>query len=254
MVDERVIRTGASHKLLSCAPVNRFSSQSELISVQIVRHFSRVPAESGELFLNPLNRRVLILLAEAPKFFCLFPFKIGTPKLAQSGRRNVNSQIGQAPFGQRRWFIVCTLVALGMCGGCRKADPPSAQDDKSIERLQQIWAAYSQAAGKLGRPPANAMELHEFLKNAPGNPAPEDVLRSPDDNENYVIIYGVDFGQLARTTGNVDVVIAYEAKGKNGKRHVLKPQSIVRVVTDAEFQALKFPPGHQPQTGAAPTP
>jgi len=138
------------------------------------------------------------------------------------------------------------LLALATIIGCGSATPPSAATDKSYENLQQIGAAYSQAAMKLGRPPTSDKELHEFLQNAPGNPDPATVLRSPDDNENYVIVWGVDFSQLARSTGNVDVVLAYERRGKNGKRHVLKPPSIVALLTDTEFQAAKFPPGHQP--------
>ncbi|WP_425616287.1 hypothetical protein NA78x_006232 [Anatilimnocola sp. NA78] len=138
------------------------------------------------------------------------------------------------------------LLILSTVSGCGGPAPPSAANDKSYENLQQIGAAYSQAANKLGRAPASEKDLHEFLKNGPGNPDPATVLKSPDDNENYVIVWGVNFGELARKTGGVDVVLAYEQRGKNGKRHVLKPPSIVTLLTDAEFQAAKFPPGHQP--------
>jgi hypothetical protein len=138
------------------------------------------------------------------------------------------------------------LLSLAAVVGCKSATPPSAATDKSYENLQQIGAAYSQASIKLGRPPGNANELTEILKNGAASRDPAEVLRSPDDNEPYVIVWGVDFRQLAKNTGNVDVVLAYEQRGKNGKRHVLKPPSNVFIMTDEEFKAAKFPPGHQP--------
>ena len=104
-----------------------------------------------------------------------------------------------------------------------------------------------QAVGKLGRPPQQASDLHEALKNGPGNPDPETILRSPDDNENYVIVWGVDFGQLAKSGVSVNnVILAYEQKGLRGKRHVLKPPSQVLVLGNEEFKASVFPPGHTP--------
>lgn len=160
--------------------------------------------------------------------------------------RNVESeQTSGSANGGMLALLAFVLAGLAFAPGCGSSQEVDVQDDKSAQNLQQIGAAYTQAGLKLGRPPRQADDLHELLKSA-GNPDPESVLRSPDDNENYVIVWGIDFGQLARTTGHVDYVIAYEQRGKNGKRHVLKPPSIVLLMTDEEFQAAKFPPGHTP--------
>ena len=52
---------------------------------------------------------------------------------------------------------------------------------------------------------------------------------------------------VAMTGGNVnDIVLAYEKKGKNGARYVMKPPSYVVQMKDLEFKSAKFPPGHQP--------
>ncbi len=139
------------------------------------------------------------------------------------------------------------LLLLASAHGCSTAAGPThVAEGDSTKNLQQIGAAYSQAAFKLGRPPATVDDLKEFLNNSPGNPDPATVLKSPDDNENYVIVWGVDFRELAKSSGNVDVVLAYEQRGTGGKRHVLKPPSIVVVMTDEQFKTARFPPGHQP--------
>jgi hypothetical protein len=141
-------------------------------------------------------------------------------------------------------------VAIGFSSlaltGCGSSASVPSQSDKSLQNLQKIGAAYMQAAVKLGRPPGSVEDLTESLKSLPGNPNPADVLRSPDDNENYVIVWGVNFSALARERGNTDVIIAYEQKGKNGSRHVLMPPAQVYLLTEERFRAASFPPGHTP--------
>jgi hypothetical protein len=166
------------------------------------------------------------------------------------GGRIVQSSHSQVlASGKMLVWLALLMLALPFVHGCGSSSQVvNPQEDKSAQNLQQIGAAYTQAAGKLGRPPQQASDLHELIKNGPGNPDPESILRSPDDNEPYVIVWGIDFGQLARATGNPsDIVIAYEKRGKNGKRHVLKPPSIVLTMTDEAFRAAKFPPGHTPE-------
>jgi hypothetical protein len=163
-----------------------------------------------------------------------------------SGRPIVDSQQLPIPtYLLRRLTLVLGLL-LASTAGCGSPAPVDVQDDKSAQNLQQIGAAYSMAAIKLGRPPRDANDLKEFLKNAPGNPDPETILRSPDDNENYVIVWDVNFMEVAKARGNVDVILAYEQMGKNGKRHVLKPPAQILVLSDEQFRAAAFPPGHTP--------
>jgi hypothetical protein len=153
------------------------------------------------------------------------------------------------------WCLLPLVVVVSGCGGCGGSSTQVVvQHDKSAQNLQQIAAAYSQAAQKLGHPPREAKDLEEILKAGPGNPDPATVLRSPDDNENYVIVWGVDFREVAKARGNVDVIIAYEQKGKGGKRHVVKPPAQVMVLTNEQFQSAAFPPGHTPGSAAAAPP
>jgi hypothetical protein len=138
------------------------------------------------------------------------------------------------------------LLCLALAGCGSSAKPVVGRVDDSRQNLQKIGIAYSQAAQKLNRPPRNVDELMPFLQEGLGPVKARDVLRSPNDGQEYVIVWGVDFGQLALTRGDPYVVFAYERTGKGGKRQVLKPPVEVLLMTDSEFQKAPFPPGHQP--------
>jgi hypothetical protein len=140
------------------------------------------------------------------------------------------------------WMLLCLVLA-----GCGSpAKPVVAPVDNSRQNLQKIAISYFRAAQKLERPPKSVEELMPFLQEGLDPAAARDVLRSPNDNQDYVIVWGVDFFQLAKAGGNPSVVFAYERAGKGGKRYVLKAPSEVLVMTNAEFKQAPFPPGHQP--------
>lgn len=141
--------------------------------------------------------------------------------------------------------VILAMLSVGFLG-CGPAKPVVFPENKFEQQLQRIGAAYSQASVKLGRPPSGPEEIMEFLQITGGPPAAE-ILRSPHDGEDYVIVWNVDFRQLAMSGANVnDVIIAYEKRGKNGTRYVMKPPSHVTQLSDLEFKSAKFPPGHQP--------
>jgi hypothetical protein len=131
---------------------------------------------------------------------------------------------------------------------CRSSTKPvEAKVDEARVHLQTIAAAYEFAVQRNGRPPQNLDELRPFLQDRQQPGKTLDVLRSPNDGENYVIIWGVDYRELATQVPNPYVVLAYEKSGKAGKRYVLVRPNFVTVMTDAEFRTAPFPPGHQPQ-------
>lgn len=139
-------------------------------------------------------------------------------------------------------IVLACLSAVG-CGG---GPPPAVETSRAEVNLQRIGAAYAAVAAR-GRPPRNAADLARDLQAGPDQTNPSDLLRSPNDNQEYVIVWGVDFRKLAmQRGGNVDVVLAYERVGKDGKRLVLKPPALVSSLTEEEFRAAAFPPGHTP--------
>lgn len=129
------------------------------------------------------------------------------------------------------------MASLTGCSGKRSEPSFSAAED----RLYTIGKAYIQASSQLNRGPKSYEEIQSFV---PGN-ASQDLLNSPNDGEPFVILWGVDFNKLPPGKDPF-YVGAYEKTGSGGKRVVLRFPIGVVSMTEAEFRAAVFPPGHQP--------
>ena len=126
------------------------------------------------------------------------------------------------------------------CGGSTASSPPEAVKD-----FQEIARAYDMIVAGKNRPPKTVDELREILLelhtyHTVGDPA--EALRSSRDGEQYVIVMGVNFGAVV--SGDI---LAYEKKGKEGKRFVLRLSRNVDEVTDEEFARSTFANQHQPE-------
>ncbi len=140
----------------------------------------------------------------------------------------------------RRDAAIVLLVGLIGLAGCGRRNDLSAAP--AAERLLTIGSAYLNATSRLGRPPRGFADLKPYL---PAD-ATEDYLRSPGDGERLVVLWGVDFNKLPPGKDDPFAVGAYEQKGTDGKRYVLRfPRSVARM-TDGELRKANFPPGHKP--------
>jgi hypothetical protein len=129
------------------------------------------------------------------------------------------------------------LVLMGCSSGTTPVVKPAPA---SYTHLRIIGDAYLQATKALERPPQSVEDLMPFLKKH-GDPA--EILRSPDDGENYKILWGVDILNL-QTEGGRYPVLAYEQQGKDGKRYVLEVR-FIHQMSDEQFQKAVFPPGYK---------
>jgi hypothetical protein len=134
----------------------------------------------------------------------------------------------------RTSFIILGVGLLLMASACRSKPEKAMQE--SSRNLRLILAAYSKAAQELSRPPSSVQDILPYLQEAGET---DEILRSPDDGEPYVILWGAD------SSANPAVVLAYEKHGKNGRRYVLWGH-VVWSLRDEEFKAKPFPPGHSP--------
>jgi hypothetical protein len=148
--------------------------------------------------------------------------------------------------------MVVVGLAVALPGaGCSKSKPPDLP--LASKQLRAIGKAYVDACNDL-HPPRNKEDLIPYLKLTRPNPDnpdepetidPAEILRSPNDNEEFVILWGVDVttfdvsGKLATLP-----VIAYEKHGKDGKRFVLQVR-YPKLVKDEDMAGLPFPPGHK---------
>src|SRR5262245_6565230 len=104
-------------------------------------------------------------------------------------------------------YSLLTLAVLG-CGSA----PVEKEVPQAHTNLRAISLAYGQATNTLSRPPRNKQELLPFLTKQ-GDA--EQLLRSPVDGEEIVIVWGAD---IRIAPPKPAPVIAYEKVGKNGKR------------------------------------
>jgi hypothetical protein len=134
--------------------------------------------------------------------------------------------------------LVLGLAMLALAGCARDESRPYAAAE---ERLLKIGKAYLKAAYD-GHTPKNFEGIKPYLEGD----ATEDYLRSPGDGEPFVIMWGIDYHTLPPGKGDPFTVAAYEKKGVNGKRYVLRFPLRVESMTDEQLRKAVFPPGHAP--------
>lgn len=117
--------------------------------------------------------------------------------------------------------------------GCA-AKPVSIDPPKGIQNLSRIATAYIDAEGRLGRPPKDVEELKPLLKDL-GNP--DEMLSSPNDGLPYTILWNVSVKNSRRNP-----ILAYEQKGKDGKRLIVDARSMPWPVSDEQFERIKVGP------------
>jgi hypothetical protein len=134
-----------------------------------------------------------------------------------------------------------TILALAILavGGCHRGSEQVLAPTES--RLVNLAAAYTNAASHLKRAPKSMAEIQPYLEVGG-----EDIARSPNDGEKFVVLWGIDYAKLPPRRENPYTVMAYEKNGAGGKRFVLRYPTRVALMTDAELSQAEFPPGHHP--------
>jgi hypothetical protein len=137
----------------------------------------------------------------------------------------------------RSALLASSCFILALLAGC--AAQPAVQTANG-ENLTTIANAYLQATEKQGKPPASMDELKAFL---PAGANLDELARSPNDGQPFVILWGVDPRALR---GDLKPgVLGYEQKGTNGSRFVFTAMGVMSM-TDADFAQANFPAGHAP--------
>jgi hypothetical protein len=129
------------------------------------------------------------------------------------------------------------LLACLTTEGCGPSGTPVIREDPTRQNLEKIGDAYIRATIANNRPPANLDELVRHLRHQ-GDP--QKILFSPNDEEPFVIVWGVELRRL-KARGDAVPVIAYEKKGKDGQRRVLRGRADVVLLTESQLRAATFP-------------
>lgn len=145
----------------------------------------------------------------------------------------------KGPFVRRLLsFGTVLIVAIFSASGC--GAPTVSKADTTYDKLSWIGDAYMKATDDLRRAPANFDELSPYLKKH-GEPA--EVRRSDNDNEEFVILWNVNY-HTYENERKIFPVIAYEKNGRSGQRYVLQMR-MVSQLTDEQLKQATFPPGQK---------
>ena len=138
------------------------------------------------------------------------------------------------------------IVLFVICG-CGPSGPVIGQVDPTRAKLQQISGAYLAATMKSNSAPTKPEDLLPFLGDT-STPEEEkrEIFRSDNDGEDFEIVWGIDLRNIGTDELPREVIYAYEKKGKNGKRYVLKAPTDTFIIPNDLFQKSLFPKGYQP--------
>lgn len=134
---------------------------------------------------------------------------------------------------QSLWVVACVVAWAAGCS------PTPKVEQANPENLEKIQAAYLKAFKETGKPPQKAEDLQPYL--APGDNL-EEILRSKNDGQPFVIIWGTVPGDPHRGR---PLVLGYEKEGRDGTRFVFTSAGVMQM-KDADFANANFPEGHNP--------
>jgi hypothetical protein len=122
--------------------------------------------------------------------------------------------------------------------GCGDQEKPSTiTTDPTIIALDKLGGAYIRGTP----PPKTKAELLSIFKSCNH---PKELLISPNDGQEFIIVYGVELKGL-KVTGAQLPIVAFEKTGKDGKRYALRGMNTVVHLTEAELKSSVLPEGYQ---------
>ena len=129
-------------------------------------------------------------------------------------------------------LLLLTFFLIG-CGG-EKIEPLTT--DPTVIALDKIGSAYIRGTP----PPKTKAELLAIFKSSS---YPKELLISPNDGQEFIIVYDVELKGL-KVSGAQLPVVAFEKSGKDGKRYVLRGMNTIVQLTDEQLKSSVFPAGY----------
>ena len=134
--------------------------------------------------------------------------------------------------------IFMSILPIVILAGCGSGDKPSAiTTDPTIISLDKLGGAYIRGTP----PPKTKAELLAIFKSCNH---PKELLISPSDGQEFIIVYSVELKGL-KVTGAQLPIVAFEKTGKDGKRYALRGMNTVVQLTEAELKSSVFPEGYK---------
>ena len=137
------------------------------------------------------------------------------------------------PYQIKVALLLLTFFLIG-CGG-EKSEPLTT--DLTAIALDKIGRAYNMGIF----PPKTKADLLAIFKFCSH---PKELLISPNDGQEFIIVYDVELKGL-KVSGAQLPVVAFEKFGKDGKRYVLRGMNTIVQLTEAELKSSVFPEGYK---------
>jgi len=132
--------------------------------------------------------------------------------------------------------IFMSILPIVILAGCGSGDKPSTiTTDPTIIALDKLGGAYIRGT------PKTKAELLSIFKSCNH---PKELLISPSDGQEFIIVYSVELKGL-KVTGAQLPIVAFEKTGKDGKRYALRGMNTVVQLTEAELKSSVFPEGYK---------
>jgi hypothetical protein len=130
-------------------------------------------------------------------------------------------------------LLLLSIFGFIGCGG-EKIEPLTT--DPTVIALDKIGSAYIRGTP----PPKTKADLLAIFKLSS---FPKDLLISPSDGQEFIIVYDVELKGL-KVSGAQLPVVAFEKSGKDGKRYVLRGMNTIVQLTDDQLKSSVFPAGY----------
>jgi len=130
-------------------------------------------------------------------------------------------------------LLLLSIFGFIGCGG-EKIEPLTT--DPTVIALDKIGGAYIRGTP----PPKTKADLLAIFKLSS---FPKELLISPNDGQEFIIVYDVELKGL-KVSGAQLPVVAFEKSGKDGKRYVLRGMNTIVQLTDEQLKSSVFPAGY----------
>lgn len=131
-------------------------------------------------------------------------------------------------------LLLLSIFGFIGCGG-EKIEPLTT--DPTVIALDKIGGAYIRGTP----PPKTKADLLAIFKLSS---FPKELLISPNDGQEFIIVYDVELKGL-KVSGAQLPVVAFEKSGKDGKRYALRGMNTVVQLTEAQLKSSVFPDGYK---------
>ncbi len=138
-----------------------------------------------------------------------------------------------------KYLGILLIYSILATTGCQQQAPLPASVGNSFEKLTALQSCYLTYCQQRNSAPRALGDLEPLLKQTPFDIT--EILTSPHAGSEIVVLWNA----LPDMQSATPLVIGYETSCFEEQRMVMTSQGVI-MMSEHDFQAAKFPPGHRP--------